>query len=217
MKIKLGLIVGLFVFGTSAAPAFATPPTFQATALATKYCDDTWKALNTIAVPVSDPSGMRVKGIVDRLADTLGAGPWRVVVFSYADVGWPAIALLGNRIVVQKAFADEHTDAELAFIMAHEMGHVELGHIPERFQALLEASGNTATTWQQASKFTHTQMPLYREEEFEADKFGLKLATSAHFDAQHGAASALSHLREDAEHPAPHDRISALSLDAVEK
>ena len=183
-------------------------------AIAQQYCDDTWDAVLTVAVKPDDPDIARAEAIVVRLATALNKGPWKVVVFSYPKM-WPVMALTGNRILVSKEFMDDSDDNELGFVFGHEMGHVILGHLKQRYAALIADAGGNVTNWKQVTKFAKQEWPLYRQEEYQADKFGFNLAAKAGFDAKAGAYTALSHLDEDPQHPAPDDRIAALSIRAA--
>ena len=55
-------------------------------------------------------------------------------------------------------------------------------------------------------------LPLMREQEYEADRFGLSLAQMAGFDAVAGARAVLSRLGRDEMHPDPADREAALGI-----
>ncbi len=125
---------------------------------------------------------------------------------------WPVMALMGNRIAVAKEFVDDSNDDELGFVLAHEMGHVALGHLPQRYAALIADAGENVTRRTQLTRFAKREWPLYRREEFEADRFGLLLAAKAGFQARAGAYTALTHLLPDPQHPAPQERLAALGL-----
>ncbi|WP_207005160.1 M48 family metalloprotease [Trinickia mobilis] len=183
--------------------------------IAEQYCDDTWRAISTVAVAPGDPDIDRAKRIVSQLSDTLGDGDWQVVVFSYPRLGWPVMALMGSRVVVSKEFVDDSNDDELGFVFAHEMGHVILGHLQQRYAALIADAGGRVTRWTQLARYARQEWRLYREEEYQADKFGFALAGKAGFDAKDGAYTALSHLMPDPQHPTPDERLSALGLSAA--
>lgn len=183
--------------------------------IAGQYCDDTWRALSKVAIAPEDPDVERAESIANRLAAALGNGPWRVIVFSYPNVGWPVMALLGNRILVSKDFIDDSNDDELGFVFAHEMGHVVLGHLPQRYAALIADAGGDVTRWTQVVRYASQEWPLYRREEFEADRYGFVLAAKAGFDASAGAHTALLHLTPDPQHPTADERLSALGLSTV--
>lgn len=212
MRRRLGLQTIVVACLLAQARVDAASPAVDATAMAAQYCDDTWRALSAVAVPSTDPSVARTQKIIDRLGNALARGPWRVEVFSYPKLDWPVMALMGNRILISREFVAASDDAELGFILAHEMGHVVLGHMTQRFAALIADSGGTATTWKAAAHFAGRERSLYQQEEYEADKFGFALEAKAGFDAETGAYDALSHLQADPQHPSPADRIAALSL-----
>ncbi|MFM0105466.1 M48 family metalloprotease [Paraburkholderia rhynchosiae] len=180
--------------------------------IAGQYCDDTWRALSKLAIAPGDLAVERAGHIANRLSAALGNGPWHVLVFSYPKLGWPVMALMGNRILVAKEFVDDSNDNELAFVYAHEMGHVALGHLPQRYAALIADAGGAVTRWTQVTRYAREEWALFRQEELEADQFGFALAARAGFDAKAGADSALSHLTPDPQHPTPEARLSALGL-----
>ncbi|HEX7935773.1 MAG TPA: M48 family metalloprotease [Paraburkholderia sp.] len=184
----------------------------NANIIAEQYCDDTWKAISTVALAPGDPHIDRARRIANRLSAKLGDGDWRVIVFSYPKLGWPVMALMDNRIVVSKEFLDDSNDDELGFVFAHEMGHVVLGHLPQRYAALITDAGGDVTRWTQLTRYARQEWPRYRTEEFEADRFGFALAARAGFDAGAGAYTALAHLVPDPQHPTPDERLSALGL-----
>lgn len=206
-------------WGLAVAAAMMTMPVkadntnvSNATFIAGQYCDDTWRALSKVALAREDPDVERAEGVVNQLATALGSGSWHVIVFSDPELGWPVMALMGNRILVSKAFLDESDKNELGFVFAHEMGHVVLGHLTQRYAVLMADAGGRVTRWTQVTRYARKEWVLFRKEEYEADRFGFSLAAKAGFDARAGASSALARLTPDPQHPTPAERLSALGL-----
>ena len=103
-----------------------------------------------------------------------------------------AFVLPGGFIFLTDAIVNhcERNEDELAFIIAHEMGHVVKGHAFDRMIAehsiqviskWLRAGGILGAAAKQATlKFLKTQYS--RDNEYEADDFGIRLALAAGYD-----------------------------------
>ncbi|MEZ5353737.1 MAG: M48 family metalloprotease [Bryobacteraceae bacterium] len=100
-----------------------------------------------------------------------------------------AFALPGGFIYVTEALLEVcgHAPDEIAFILGHEMGHVLLGHASERYMSdtLLDQVTKRLPA---ASGLIRSAISsgYSREQEFEADSEGQRLAVSAGFDAMAG-------------------------------
>ena len=81
-----------------AMPAMADSSTSVATAtyIARQYCDDTWRALSTVAIAQGDPDIDRPERIVSRLTATVDDGLWGVIDFLYPHVSRPVMTLMGK-------------------------------------------------------------------------------------------------------------------------
>ena len=105
-----------------------------------------------------------------------------------------AFALPGGYIFLTDAIVNfcERNEDELAFIIAHEMGHVVKGHAFDRMIAehsiqviskwLRDGRLLGATAKQAALKFLKTQYS--RDNEYEADDFGIRLTLAAGYDSK---------------------------------
>ena len=113
--------------------------------------------------------------------------PWSLTVVRLNDV--QAMALPGGQVVVSEAFIARlgASDAELAFVLAHEMAHSILEH--ER-QALTFARMLLPRNVSRSVSDMYVEMsfnfallkamePAMQEGEFEADELGLLLASAA--------------------------------------
>ncbi len=141
-----------------------------------------------------------------------------------------AMALPGGYIFMSHAllnFCGRQPD-ELAFIIGHEMGHILREHVWDRMLSQTASQAATAITartgplgtWLRHKGMGLLQSAFARDSETEADEFGLRLAASAHFDAN-GALALLRRLDEAAtespdlgqyfsSHPPAAQRIAAL-------
>lgn len=134
----------------------------------------------------------------NRIAATSGRPnlPWTFRVLNTSQVN--AISLPGGFIYVTKGMMSfVQSEAELAFVLAHEIGHVDRRHhvmLIERHMGLsllftLIFGGRQDTTAQIANILgVLLTRGFSREAEFEADRVGVSLVHKAGFDAGAGLA-----------------------------
>jgi predicted Zn-dependent protease len=143
----------------------------------------------------------RVDRIAERITRAAGVAegePWEVVVFQGEQVN--AFALPGRRIGVYEGLVNlADSDAEIAGVVAHEVGHVLEEHSQERLgaakvsqvgvQALNAAlqAGNVGYANQIAGLLGAGAkygviLPYGRTQELEADRFGLMTMAKAGYD-----------------------------------
>lgn len=139
------------------------------------------------------------------------------------DDGVNAFATLGGFVYVNtgllKTAANE---AELASVIAHEMGHIGGKHVVKEMKqkalesGLLTAAGLDRNTAVQIGVQVARNLPRSRENEFDADKRGLKTLTRAGY-SQDAMVSFMQKLLKKGSgpaflstHPATGDRINAL-------
>jgi predicted Zn-dependent protease len=143
----------------------------------------------------------RVDRIAERITRAAGVAegePWEVVVFQGDQVN--AFALPGRRIGVYEGLVNlADSDAEIAGVVAHEVGHVLEEHSQERLgaakvsqvgvQALNAAlqAGNVGYANQIAGLLGAGAkygviLPYGRTQELEADRFGLMTMAKAGYD-----------------------------------
>lgn len=144
-----------------------------------------------------------------------------------------AFALPGGYIFLTDAIVNfcERNEDELAFIIAHEMGHVVKGHAFDRMIAehsiqviskWLRAGGLLGAAAKQATlKFLKTQYS--RDNEHEADDFGIRLTLAAGYDSK-GAVRMFERLKTLGEsdipeyfstHPSFNSRIAQIKKAAL--
>lgn len=146
--------------------------------------------------------------------------PWAFVVID--DGGYNAFAAPGGYVFVTKGLIDRVRDeAELAGILAHEITHVTSRHHLVALRAKAQAGlltqlaasqlRNNAGGWVSAQMLALGRnlyaSGLDQQDEFDADRHGIVLATRAGFDP-YGLAAALQQLRT----ATPDDPLFALSL-----
>jgi predicted Zn-dependent protease len=107
-----------------------------------------------------------------------------------------AFSVPGGYIYIFKGLLDDLNDNELAYVLAHEVGHVVSRHVIKKLQAamgynlLIVASGAASRDPQftQGLSFALAQiMAAYsREDEFNADELAVKYTTSCKYDPKAG-------------------------------
>jgi predicted Zn-dependent protease len=142
----------------------------------------------------------RVDAIAQRITRAAGAGqePWEVVVFEGEQVN--AFALPGRRIGVYEGLVQlADGDAELAGVIAHEVGHVLEQHSQERLGAakLSKLGVNAVNAALQAGNVGYANqiagllgagaqygviLPYGRSQELQADEFGMLTMAKAGYD-----------------------------------
>lgn len=152
----------------------------------------TRRMLDAQSRPLDDPALLRV---IDRLAAPLGLRQVPVRVYEIAPVN--GLAAPDGRIFLTRGFvekfrAGEVTGEEMASVVAHEMGHVALGHARRR---MIDFSGQNAVRVVLATvlgrllpgvgfyvaNFLTTLLAarLSRQDEFEADEWASALLVKA--------------------------------------
>lgn len=114
-----------------------------------------------------------------------------------------AFALPGGQIFVFSGLLNfVESEAELAFILGHEIGHVDAKHCVELFQAEIAAekiAGSLASNFLSRFAIRFANMVItggYRKfQEFEADKIGLRLLARAGYELE-AAERVMSRLEE---------------------
>jgi Zn-dependent protease with chaperone function len=137
----------------------------------------------------------------------------RFRTFSFEMVESPepnAFALPGGFVFVTDSLVElcgRHED-ELAFILGHEMAHVIRGHAIHRLisNSVISAAARAApirgvlSGWLQRVGIQFLESAYSQDLEFEADRFGVRLASAAKYDP-HAAAQLLARLAETSRHP----------------
>lgn len=137
-----------------------------------------------------------------------------------------AFALPGGYIFVHKGLFDKVSRDELAFVLAHEIGHVSARHSVKRLQAAMGvnlllnlAFGNNAQSMQQALGIVYNVVSkgYSRQDEYLADTLAVKYTHRAGFDPYAGVSLMEKLQKEGAQghpfvflnsHPKSSDRIA---------
>lgn len=148
--------------------------------------------LNTRSTPLTHP---RLVPMLDRLGRAMELPPIRAHVYEVAPVN--GMAVPDGRIFLTRGFLDKLdegkvTEAELASVIAHELGHVSLGHSRRR---MIDFAGQNAIRmalagvlgrflpgiggWIANMVAAAVAARLSRQDEFEADAFASALMVKA--------------------------------------
>lgn len=152
----------------------------------------TRKVLDERSAPLRDPELAR---LADRMAAALGEPGIEVRVFEVEPVN--GLASPDGRIYLTRGFLDQRargavTDEELASVIAHELGHVAMGHMRRRMidftgqnavfvmlSALLNRVLPIIGIWIANLISTALMARLSRRDEFEADAYASALLIKA--------------------------------------
>ncbi|TQM93379.1 M48 family metallopeptidase [Roseinatronobacter monicus] len=152
----------------------------------------TKRELNEKSSPLADA---RLKKLTDRMADALAVD--RVVVHIYEIEPVNGLAAPDGRIFITRGFYNKYRQGEvsaeeMATVIAHELGHVALGHTRKR---MIDFSGTNAIRMALATVFnrfipglgviianfvtTLLMARLSRDDEYEADAYASALLVKA--------------------------------------
>lgn len=150
--------------------------------------------LNANSTPLDDP---RLSAALDRLGRAMGIGRVKAHVYEIKPVN--GLAAPDGRVFLTRGFLDQLdagrvTEAELASVIAHELGHVTHGHARRR---MMDFAGQNlvrmvlATTFGRFIPFAGPWIAslvasalaarLSRKDEYEADAFAAALMVKAGF------------------------------------
>lgn len=194
------------------------------------------RELDARSTELADPT---LKALTDRLAAALDLK--RVPVYIYEIDPVNGLAAPDGRIFITRGFyrkyqSGEITGPELTSVIAHEMGHVALGHSRRR---MIDFSGQNAMrsalamilgrfipfvgAWIANGLMTLLAARLSRADEYEADEYAAALLTKAGIGI--GPQKSLFHKLEELtgqragvtpawlmSHPKTHERIAALEV-----
>ena len=166
------------------------------------------RSLNLTADPALAEIGQRLSQVVDRTEL-----PWRFWVIE----DWPtynAFAAPGGFVFITRTYFEKLNEDEAAFVLGHEMAHVDLRHYERNVKRSREATlghallnvligGKVGGAWRTATDLGATAYMTHysRALEKEADFAGYTFAEAAGYDARL-AVTALSKLGEQPElHP----------------
>ena len=184
---------------------------------------------------IDDPEALAyVTEIGERLAATSHRGylDYKFYIIDSEDIN--AYALLGGHIFVNKGLLDSFTEAELAFVLAHEVGHICARHGIKRFEkafglqlvmAILGGATNQKAIGDMIGEVDkYVSLGFSRKDEYLADSLGVTYGYQAGFDPkasllvfkrfeeiekEYGSAAMPVFLRS---HPKPKDRYTEANI-----
>jgi Zn-dependent protease with chaperone function len=190
-----------------------------------------WIDLGTESDEAVDPREQPLAQLLDRMAHHWPENPYGFTVVIWDESELNAVALPGGVIAVTSALLESvESENELAFVLGHELGHFHnRDHLRGlgrgiAFSLLLVAvgvggGGSAVQLASWAGQFA--QRDFSRDQEIEADRFGLALL-AAEYGHVSGAGAFFEHLPEPdgalesglasyfSTHPVNADRIQAL-------
>jgi putative metalloprotease len=201
------------------------------------YRFSVWRTTRELDARSTELADARLRRLTDRMAAALGIERIRVHIYEVAPVN--GLAAPDGRIFVTRGFyeryrAGEVTAEELASVIAHELGHVALGHARRR---MIDFSGQNAVrlvlatvlnrfvpglgAWIAGALASLLAARLSRQDEYEADAYASALLVKAGIgtDAQKSLFSKLERLSGGAgsgmpawlmSHPGSAERIRAI-------
>ena len=198
---------------------------------------ESWQRIRS-ETPASDDQVAEetAKRAAGKLLQTAGADPddWEVVVFEGDEAN--AFALPGGKIgIYEGMFQVAQNEAQLAAVIAHEIGHLQAEHPQERVNSEVATQGavqlvsaalqvgnigyaNAIAAALGAGAQYGVLLPYSRNQELEADRIGLQLMAQAGYDPRE-ALEFWRHMQQQgggeppaflSTHPGADDRIEQL-------
>ncbi|TCP61965.1 putative metalloprotease [Rhodovulum bhavnagarense] len=159
------------------------------------YHFSAWRTRRELDARSTELADARIKALTDRMAQALDLPRIRVDIYEIAPVN--GLAAPDGRIFLTRGFYDRYragevTAEELASVIAHELGHVALGHTRRR---MIDFSGQNALRTALAMVLARflpgigvfvanalsrvLSARLSRQDEYEADAYAAALLTKA--------------------------------------
>ena len=159
------------------------------------YWFSAWRTKQELDTKSSPLADARLKKLTDRMADAVGVD--RVIVHIYEINPVNGLAAPDGRIFITRGFYNKYRQGEvsaeeMASVIAHELGHVALGHTRKR---MIDFSGTNAIRMALATVFnrfipglgviianfitTLLMARLSRDDEYEADAYASALLVKA--------------------------------------
>lgn len=159
------------------------------------YRFSTWRTAKELDNRSTELADARLKALTDRMAEALGLQRIRVHIYEIDPVN--GLAAPDGRIFITRGFYRKYQNGEvsaeeLASVIAHELGHVALGHSRRR---MIDFSGQNALrtalamvlgrfipgigVWIANMLTTLLAARLSRSDEYEADAYAAALLTKA--------------------------------------
>ncbi|RYH10191.1 M48 family metallopeptidase [Tropicimonas sp. IMCC6043] len=202
------------------------------------YRFSAWKTARELDARSTELADARLRRLTDRMATALGVDRIRVHIYEVAPIN--GLAAPDGRIFITRGFYDRYRSGEvsgeeIASVIAHELGHVALGHSRRR---MIDFSGQNAMrlalagvlnrflpglgAWIAMMLTSLLAARLSRQDEFEADAYASALLVKSGIGtaAQKSLFGKLEHLTGGGlgngtpawlmSHPGSADRIAAI-------
>ena len=176
------------------------------------YRFSAWKTARDLDARSTELADATLRRLTDRMAAALGLERIRVHIYEIAPIN--GLAAPDGRIFITRGFYDRYragevSAEELSSVIAHELGHVALGHSRRR---MIDFSGQNAIrmalatmlnrflpgfgVWIASMLTTLLAARLSRQDEFEADAYASALLVKSGIgtEAQKSLFSKLEHL-----------------------
>jgi predicted Zn-dependent protease len=162
---------------------------------------ESWQRIRSETPASGDEAAQRTaEQVADNLLRAAGADPddWEVLVFEGDEAN--AFALPGGKIgIYEGMFRTAANEAQLAAVVAHEIGHLEAAHAQERVNSEVATQGvvQLVSAALQIGNIGYADaiagalgagaqygvlLPYSRNQELEADRTGLQLMAQAGYD-----------------------------------
>ncbi|MCR8723427.1 M48 family metalloprotease [Frigidibacter sp. ROC022] len=159
------------------------------------YHFSAWRTRRELDARSTELADARLRSVTDRMARALGLERIRVNIYEIAPVN--GLAAPDGRIFITRGFYDRYlrgdvSAEEMASVIAHELGHVALGHSRRR---MIDFSGQNAIRvalatvlgrflpgighWLAGLATSLLAARLSRKDEYEADAYAAALLTKA--------------------------------------
>ncbi|NBC96191.1 MAG: M48 family metalloprotease [Deinococcus-Thermus bacterium] len=159
------------------------------------YRVSVWRTRRELDAKSTELADARLKALTDRLAEALELDRIRVHIYEVAPVN--GLAAPDGRIFITRGFYERYrsgevTGEEMASVIAHELGHVALGHARRR---MIDFSGQNAIrmvlatvlnrflpgigAWIAGALTSLLAARLSRQDEYEADAYAAALLVKA--------------------------------------
>lgn len=143
------------------------------------------------ATPPPDPESQALARYVDQVGKDVSAQAHRMMPWKFHVIGDPnlinAFALPGGHVFIGRGLIDQMTsEDELAFVLGHEIEHIDHYHAVERVQweAQLHHLDLDVVAAIVQIPMSVWQAGYSKDEEFEADREGLRLASAVGYSPQ---------------------------------
>jgi predicted Zn-dependent protease len=207
------ILILLYMAGSTTAFAQQVDPEALAKIVLRDTANAIWATAQSHAVAETHPVVKRVRAVFERLEKTDSLQGAQLVITDLTESAPPAMAIYGNRILIQYSFAQGLSDNALAFTLSHELGHLHAHDNETRVIAALTAAKINvpdAGAVMNAAINSPAFSVMTRKQETLADEFGVDLADRAGFDGRAGLKETVGQSKSDLTHPSGSERTATV-------